>query len=74
MKSNMQKGPRILIVEDDPLTLEALAYILQVEGYSVSTAEDGKKGLEVLRASPQPSAVLLDLGLPSLMGVNFSDC
>ena len=71
MKSSAQKGPRILIVEDDPFTLEALAYILEVEGYRVSTARDGKKGRELLRAMRQPSAVILDLRLPIIDGRKF---
>jgi two-component system phosphate regulon response regulator PhoB len=58
--------PRILLVEDDPLTREALAYILQVEGYSVATAEDGKEGFELLHSFPRPFVVLLDLGLPTV--------
>ncbi len=58
-------------MEDDPSTREALAYILEVEGYSVTTAQDGKKGLELLHRLPLPSAVLLDLGLPIIDGHEF---
>jgi CheY-like chemotaxis protein len=62
---------RILVVEDDAPTLEALAYILKVEGYIVTCARDGRKGLEVLRRSPLPCAILLDLGMPILNGREF---
>ena len=64
MKSYKGVGRRILLVEDDPSTLEALASILEFEGYSVATAQDGKNGLDLLHNSPRPCAVLLDLGLP----------
>jgi CheY-like chemotaxis protein len=66
-----QREPRVLLVEDDSLTREALAYILEVEGYYVSTAEDGKQGLEILHRSPRPFVVLLDLGLPIVNGYEF---
>jgi CheY-like chemotaxis protein len=66
-----KKEPRILLVEDDPLTREALAYILEVEGYFVSTANDGRQGLELLHRSPRPAVVLLDLGLPVVNGHEF---
>jgi len=63
--------PRVLLVEDDPLTRESLAYILEIEGYRVSTAEDGKQGLELLHRSLRPDVVLLDLDLPVVNGTSF---
>lgn len=71
MKSYVQPQPRILLIEDDLLTLEAMAYILEFEGYSVATASDGEKGLDLLHQSPRPRAVLLDLGLPIIDGFEF---
>lgn len=40
---------RILICEDDLITLKALEYSLKKEGYEVLTAEDGRTGAELLR-------------------------
>ena len=62
---------RVLVVEDDALALEALAYALKAEGYSVACAPDGRKGLDLLHGSPPPRAVLLDLGLPIVDGHEF---
>jgi CheY-like chemotaxis protein len=67
---NLQK-PRILLVEDEQLSREALAYILRVEGFVVDTAENGRRGLELLHRRPHPSVVLLDLGLPIVNGQEF---
>ena len=53
------------------LSTPELAYILEVEGYCVFTAEDGRQGLELLHKSPRPFVVLLDLGLPILNGHEF---
>jgi two-component system, OmpR family, response regulator MprA len=64
-------GPRVLLVEDDLLAREALAYILEFEGYSVATAGDGAEGLSLLHSSPRPRAVVLDLGLPVVNGREF---
>jgi CheY-like chemotaxis protein len=62
---------RILVVEDDVLAREGLAYALKAEGYSVACAPDGRKGLDILRGIPPPNAVVLDLGLPVLDGHEF---
>lgn len=72
----MVSGPpsekiRLLIVEDDALNREALAYALKAEGYRVACAENGKRGLDLLHRSPHPSAILLDLGLPVIDGYEF---
>jgi len=63
--------PRILLVEDDRLSREALAYMLRKEGFGVETAENGRDALELLHRLPHPSIVLLDLGLPIVNGQEF---
>jgi len=68
-----QEQSRILLVEDDQLSREALAYILEVEGYLVDTAQDGKAALDLLHRCPRPSVILLDLGLPIISGYEFID-
>jgi len=71
MDIHEQSRSRILLVEDDQLSREALACILEVEGYAVETAQDGKTALGLLHSPPRPSAVLLDLGLPVITGFEF---
>jgi two-component system cell cycle response regulator len=58
---------RILIVEDDPATREAMACLLQEAGHAVTSAEDGVQGLRLAKDS-RPDLVLCDLQLPSLDG------
>jgi CheY-like chemotaxis protein len=60
----------ILIVEDDTDIREALAQILEDEGYAVVSAPNGQVGLERLRAV-RPSLVLLDLMMPVMNGWQF---
>ena len=40
----------VLVVEDDPATLEAITYNLQRDGHRVLTAADGVEGLAAARA------------------------
>ena len=59
---------RILVVDDDPGVRGALDRALRLDGYEVATAEDGPAALEALAVAP-PDAVVLDLGLPKLDGL-----
>jgi two-component system, OmpR family, KDP operon response regulator KdpE len=59
---------RILVVDDEPQILRALAINLRARGYDVATAGDGEEALESAAAHP-PDVVVLDLGLPDMDGV-----
>jgi DNA-binding response OmpR family regulator len=58
----------ILVVEDDATLRETLAEALEVEGFGVVTARDGRDALARFR-SERPDLVLLDLMLPELSGI-----
>ena len=60
--------PRILIIDDDPNLRKTLTDILRIKGYETLTAEDGEKGLAVLREN-RVNLVLVDLGLPDIPGL-----
>ncbi len=60
---------RVVVVEDDPLQAESLAFILRQEGYVVDLASTGAEALALARALPAPDTVLLDVALPDLSGV-----
>lgn len=59
----------ILIVDDSPTFRHTCGAQLQAAGYVVRTAEDGEQGLRLLRASPVPFVVLLDVVMPRLGGI-----
>ena len=62
---------RVLIVEDDAAIGQVLQRSLQLEGYEVALAPDGVTALE--RAYDfEPDAVILDLGLPRLDGIDVA--
>ena len=54
---------KILVVDDDPDILDAVALILESQGYDVVTARDGVEGLDTLRAE-NPDLMILDLLMP----------
>jgi len=58
---------KILIIEDDPGILLSLKDEFESEGYTVSTAEDGEKGLEIAKQQ-KPDLIILDIMLPVLDG------
>jgi PAS domain S-box-containing protein len=60
----------VLIVEDDPDTREVTRRILELGGWSVVEAENGRIGLERL-ASLRPGVILLDLMMPEMDGFEF---
>jgi DNA-binding NarL/FixJ family response regulator len=62
-------GTRLLIVDDHPLTRDALASLLGQNGFSViGEASDGGEAVELSR-SLQPDIILLDLSMPGLDGI-----
>jgi DNA-binding response OmpR family regulator len=58
---------RVLITEDEPNIAESLTFILNREGYDVSTVLDGEAALQHLRSDP-PDIMILDVMLPRLNG------
>jgi DNA-binding NarL/FixJ family response regulator len=57
----------ILIIEDQPPMRRNLALMLELEGYSVRTADNGAKGLELARAQT-PDLILCDVMMPEMDG------
>lgn len=61
---------KILIIEDDQIVANIYRNKFSIEGYTVEIAHDGHAGLETIR-SFRPDAVILDLMLPKLTGVEL---
>jgi DNA-binding NtrC family response regulator len=59
---------RILIIDDDEVLLSLLSMVLTEGGYNVLSTADGPQGL-ALYEKYRPAIVLLDLGLPSMSGI-----
>src|SRR6266550_19348 len=63
--------PRVLVVEDDQEIARVLLRSLRLEGYDVRSAGDGVSALDESIVF-EPDAVVLDLGLPRLDGVEVA--
>ena len=61
---------KILVVEDEPESREFLAILLKLEGYAVSTANNGLEGLEKVEADC-PDIIISDICMPHLDGLDM---
>lgn len=61
----------VLVVDDDPAILSAVADVLRLEGYRVETAANGQQALTLLEDT-SPALVLLDMRMPVLDGWAFA--
>ena len=68
----MQSKQRILLVEDEEHLLEAIKLNLEMEGYRVTTATDGKKALKVFKEE-RFNLVVLDVMIPEIDGFQVAE-
>lgn len=61
---------RILVVEDDLPIREGIVDILEIAGYEVDSAANGKEGLERIQAA-QPDLIISDIMMPEMDGYAF---
>ena len=61
------KNGKVLIVDDEPDTLEIIRKLLQFEGFDVLIASSGEEGIKRI-AEEQPEVVLMDINLPGING------
>lgn len=59
---------KVLVIDDDEVLLSLLSLTLREEGYDVVSTADGPQGI-FLYKEHKPALVLLDLGLPTMSGI-----
>jgi PAS domain S-box-containing protein len=62
-------GHRVLLVEDDEAVAKGLVAILEMEGFEVDAVAEGKLALGAVQTF-SPDAVILDVGLPDMSGID----
>ncbi len=67
----MTVPPTVLVVEDDQDTREMLGRFLELEGFNVETAANGRQALERLGSGIGASVIVLDLMMPVMDGWQF---
>ena len=66
-KTSSEKGPLIVVVDDDAATLRIVELLLDRNGYTVKTANSGESALTLLRETV-PAAMILDVNMPGMSG------
>ena len=64
---------RILLVEDDPSLASGIRLALKPEHFTVDHLKDGVTALAALKEGEPFDAVILDLGLPRMDGIQVSE-
>jgi CheY-like chemotaxis protein len=62
---------RILIVDDNPTNLKLASYVLEMEGYTIVTAEDAEEAQAMLK-DIIPDLILMDIALPGMDGLTLT--
>ena len=62
---------RMLIVDDNPINLKLVAYLVKASGYEVDTAVDADAALAAI-AAHRPRVILMDLQLPGVDGLELT--
>ena len=60
---------RVLVVDDAEGIRTYLANLLELKGYAVDTAEDGRRALALLQGGAAPDVILLDIMMPGIDGL-----
>jgi two-component system response regulator AtoC len=61
--------PRVLVVDDAEGIRTYLANLLELKGYEVDTAEDGRSALALIEGGAAPDVIILDVMMPGIDGV-----
>src|SRR5262249_61527368 len=62
---------KVLLIEDDEDIRNAMRQVLELEGYVVVPAGNGREGLVALAQHGEPCVILLDLMMPVMNGWEF---
>ncbi len=62
--------PKILVIDDSKFQRKVISALLESEGYSVITAENGNSGFDLV-LNESPDLVICDLLMPELDGFGF---
>lgn len=70
--SDSFQKPVILVIEDEPEIRITLSDLLELEGYQVRVARNGREALQLLSDGLKPHLILLDMKMPVMNGWEFA--
>src|SRR5262249_6053699 len=62
------RGRKVLIVDDDARNIFALTTVLEHQGMEVLSATNGRQAIELINSTPDLSVVLMDIMMPEMDG------
>ncbi len=71
LRPDGQLRNKILVIEDNPSSLELSTLVLRGQGFKVDTASDGQEGLQMAKAHPY-DLILMDIQLPGIDGLTVT--
>ena len=63
--------PLVLVVEDDPIIRDSVQELLELDGYAVATAADGRQAIDLIAVN-SPALILLYMRMPVMDGWQFA--
>src|SRR6202008_4846882 len=69
LKGGVMEGKTILLIEDDPISLDWFGLILSEHGYTVTLARNGKAGVDFLENHGSHRLIILNMMMPVMDGV-----
>lgn len=70
---DQHQNPLILVVDDEMALRQLVAKLLTKTGFGAVAAEGGREALALLDGGLKPDAIILDLLMPGMNGVEFVD-
>ncbi len=64
---------RIMIVDDEPDTIELTKTVLEMNGFEVAAFTDSQAALDSLKKDPLPDLIALDMRMPQVSGPDFCE-
>jgi DNA-binding response OmpR family regulator len=62
---------RVLVVEDDPIVMQLVKDVMEEEGYSVVSAQDGREAYRILEKDNKYVAGIFDVNVPAIQGTDL---
>lgn len=72
---SVRQLPRVLLIDDDPISREVVAMMLEIHSFTVETADSGEEALALLDGQDldRTEVILMDMQMPGLSGVDLVD-
>jgi len=68
---SVQKNRRILVVDDEPISLKMAASTLNDAGYEIATCDNGEQAWELLQTDQAFDVIILDRLMPGMDGMEL---